>query len=184
MNVKIRVGLIGRGSISGSHAGAYKQWADMAQVVATCDVDEAKAKARAQALGAQACYGSIGNLLKHEGLDAVGEILNSLAIQGVKGARHWMSVHGEKASLVAEASKVELRLPGAPEPVVHAHECAGPNGIAEEIRQFLTALREKKPMPVTGEDGYLALEACMAAYQSAAKGKVVKLGRRPAPIRS
>lgn len=82
---KIGVGLIGCGSISGAHAAAYKQWRDMADVIATCDVDRAKARARAD------------------------------------------------------------------------------------------ALRTGKDVPVTGEDGYLALEACMAAYESAEKGVVVKL---------
>jgi predicted dehydrogenase len=328
---KLRIGLIGCGSISGSHAAAYKQWSDLAQVVATCDVDETKAKARAQAVGAEATYADIAGLLKHPGLQAVdiclphhlhapaviaaaragkavlcekpistnlkdarrmvaaakkasvpfmvahsdrfapttrkvkelvqsgaagriflarasfeyfpvishrawmgekdkvgggglnnsgihffdtmrfllgrirtvaavqnltrqdmqgedtsvvimtfesgavGEIINSLAIQGVKGAKTSFSVHGEKATIVSEGGKVELLLPGAPEPVVQTFECPGHNGIAEEILQFLTALRDGKPVPVTGEDGYLALQACMAAYESAAKGKVVKL---------
>ncbi|MEW6357384.1 MAG: Gfo/Idh/MocA family oxidoreductase [Planctomycetota bacterium] len=331
MAKKIRVGLIGCGSISGAHAAAYKQWRDMADVIATCDMDKAKAQARADALGARQVCTQVENLLANPDIDAVdiclphdlhapvvlaaakagkailcekpistnladarkmvsaargagvpfmvahsdrfsptslkmkelidsgaigkvflarasfeyypaishrawmgdkkkvgggglnnsgihffdtmryflgdiqtvaavqnltrddmqgedtsivimifrcgavGEIMNSLAIQGVKGARSSMSIHGSKGTIVGERDKVELRLPGAPEPVVETYECSGPPGITEEIRQFLDALRIGKNVPVTGEDGYVALEVCMAAYESAAKGVVVKL---------
>lgn len=333
MNEKIRIGLIGCGSISGAHAAAYKQWSDLAQVVATCDVDETKAKARAQELAAGASYTNIDDLLRHQGVDAVdvclphhlhapaviaaakagkaiicekpistnladarkmiqatkkagvpfmvahsdrfnpttrkirelvqagavgrvflarasfeyfpaishrawmgekdkvgggglnnsgihffdtmrfllgdvrtvaaaqnltredmqgedtsvvvitfesgaiGEIMNSLAIKGVKGSKVSWLIHGDKGTITCDGTKVDLRLPGTPEPVVETFECNGHGGITEELGQFLTALREGKPVPVCAEDGYLALQACMAAYESAAKGKVVKLGQ-------
>lgn len=336
MAKKIRVGLIGCGSITAAHVAGYKQWSDMAEVVATCDVDEAKARARAEALGAKTVCTDIDDLLKDREMDAVdiclphhlhapaviaaaksgkavlcekpiannlaearkmiaaakkanvpfmvahsdrfspvsrkvrelvdsgrigrvflarasfeyfpvishrawmgdkdkvgggalnnsgihffdtlrfllgdvqsvaavqnltrsdmqgedtslvilsfrsgaiGEVMNSLAIKGVKGARTSLSLHGEKGSLVSDGAKVELRFPGDSEPAVEAFECAGHSGIVEEIGRFLTALRDGKPVPVSGEDGYMALAACMAAYESAAKGKVVKLPAKDA----
>jgi predicted dehydrogenase len=108
---------------------------------------------------------------------AIGEIMNSLAIQGVKGAQSSLSLHGEKGTIVTGRDAVEVRLPGAPEPVVETAPCTGHSGITEEVGQFLTALLQGKPVPVSGEDGYLALEACMAAYESARRGRVVKLRR-------
>ena len=42
---KIRVGIIGTGGISYSHMDGYKNMADRVEVVAVCDIDEAKVQA-------------------------------------------------------------------------------------------------------------------------------------------
>ena len=47
MMEKIRVGIIGTGGISHAHMDGYKHMADRVDVVAVCDIDEAKVKAYA-----------------------------------------------------------------------------------------------------------------------------------------
>jgi len=43
------------------------------------------------------------------------------------------------------------------------------------VAEFIAAIRDRRAPEVTGEDGYKALEIALAAYQSAATGKPVKL---------
>lgn len=43
------------------------------------------------------------------------------------------------------------------------------------IDEFVAAIRESRPARVTGLDGYRALEATLAAYESAARGQVIKI---------
>lgn len=46
------------------------------------------------------------------------------------------------------------------------------------LEEFVAAIREERAPKVTGEDGYKALEAALAAYQSAESGQPVKLPLR------
>ena len=41
---KVKVGIIGTGGISNAHMGGYKAMSDTVEVVAACDIDEAKLK--------------------------------------------------------------------------------------------------------------------------------------------
>jgi len=70
MNDKLRVGLAGAGAISQYH---FVGWAGMldAQVVAVCDVDETRARAKAASFGIQATYPDFSAMIERESLDAV-----------------------------------------------------------------------------------------------------------------
>ncbi len=68
---KIRVGLVGCGAISGGHLAAYQQLADMFEVVALCDVVEAKAQQRAEAFGVAEIVTDIADLYRRNDLDVI-----------------------------------------------------------------------------------------------------------------
>lgn len=67
----IRVGLIGCGGIVNAHVPGWKAAQSCARVVATCDVDEASAKKRAQELEAGATYTDWRAMLADGEVDAV-----------------------------------------------------------------------------------------------------------------
>jgi myo-inositol 2-dehydrogenase/D-chiro-inositol 1-dehydrogenase len=48
-------------------------------------------------------------------------------------------------------------------------------GVEEEDRLFVDAVIEKKPTPITVEDGYRAIELIEACYRAAQTGKPVSL---------
>ena len=66
----LRVGFAGAGAISQYHLVAWSEMAD-ARVVAICDIDEAKARAKAQAFGIPAVYTDFRAMIECENLDAV-----------------------------------------------------------------------------------------------------------------
>ena len=66
----IRVGVIGCGRISDAHIEGYKSF-DGAQVVAVCDIDEAKAKAKAEEHGGLKYYTDYRKLIESGEIDAV-----------------------------------------------------------------------------------------------------------------
>ncbi len=69
---KLRIGIIGTGSIGKFHIDAYRRAAaDEAEVVAVCDIDEAKAKRFAEDNGVSAYYKDCREMLAAEKLDAV-----------------------------------------------------------------------------------------------------------------
>ncbi len=70
MASKLRVGLAGAGTISQYHLAGWKQMPD-AQLVAICDVDPAKARARADQFGIPGVYADFAQMLAREQLDAV-----------------------------------------------------------------------------------------------------------------
>lgn len=67
---KVRIGVIGAGSISQAHMDAYAKCAD-AQIVAICDLNEERAKAKAEKYGAAHVYTDYRELLKNPDIDAV-----------------------------------------------------------------------------------------------------------------
>jgi predicted dehydrogenase len=67
---KVRTGLIGCGKIAQTHATALKAL-DEADFVAVADVDEGRARAFAEQHGVAKSYGSVDELLRAGGLDAV-----------------------------------------------------------------------------------------------------------------
>ncbi|MBQ8325287.1 MAG: Gfo/Idh/MocA family oxidoreductase [Clostridia bacterium] len=71
MDRKIRVGIIGCGGIAGAHIGGYKTLTDIAEVVACCDIDGAKAERYANAHGIPAHYVDYKEMFEKENLDAV-----------------------------------------------------------------------------------------------------------------
>jgi len=70
MNDKLRIGVAGAGAISQFHLRGWSETAD-AQVVAVCDIDEAKARARAQTFDIPNIYADFRNMIEREKLDAV-----------------------------------------------------------------------------------------------------------------
>jgi len=47
------------------------------------------------------------------------------------------------------------------------------------VHEFVASVRDQRPPAVTGEDGMRAMEVALAAYESARRGKPVKLALRP-----
>jgi len=70
MNDKLRIGVAGAGAISQFHLRGWSETAD-AQVVAVCDIDEAKARARAQTFDIPNIYADFRSMIEREKLDAV-----------------------------------------------------------------------------------------------------------------
>jgi predicted dehydrogenase len=70
MNDKLRIGFAGAGAISQYHLTGWSEIRE-AQVVALCDVDETKARAKAQAFNIPKVYTDFGEMLAREKLDAV-----------------------------------------------------------------------------------------------------------------
>ena len=67
---KLRIGFAGAGAISQYHLVGWSEMPD-AQVVAICDIDEAKARAKAQAFNIPNVYTDFRAMIERENLDAV-----------------------------------------------------------------------------------------------------------------
>lgn len=66
---KLRIGMIGAGNIANTHIDSYKTLPN-AEVVALCDIDEARLKKTAEKYGITKTYTSVADMLKNEQLDA------------------------------------------------------------------------------------------------------------------
>lgn len=89
---KIKVGIIGAGSISESHMNSYQKNPD-AEIVAICDLNEERAKAAAQKYGAAHTYTDYNELLANPEIDAVSICTwnNShaeISIAAIKAGKH------------------------------------------------------------------------------------------------
>jgi predicted dehydrogenase len=67
---KLRIGFAGAGAISQYHLVGWSEMPD-AQVVAICDIDQAKARAKAQAFNIPNVYADFRTMIEREKLDAV-----------------------------------------------------------------------------------------------------------------
>ncbi len=67
---KLRIGFVGAGAISQYHLVGWSETPD-AQVVAICDIDEARARAKAQAFNVATVYTDFRTMIEREKLDAV-----------------------------------------------------------------------------------------------------------------
>lgn len=70
MSERLRIGFAGAGAISQYHLAAWSEMPD-AQVIAICDIDEAKARAKAQAFDIPNVYTDFRAMIAREKLDAV-----------------------------------------------------------------------------------------------------------------
>jgi predicted dehydrogenase len=70
MNDKLRIGVAGAGAISQFHLRGWSETPD-AQVVAVCDIDDTRARARAQAFNVPNIYTDFRTMIEREKLDAV-----------------------------------------------------------------------------------------------------------------
>ena len=68
---KIKVGIIGTGGISNAHMGGYKAMSDTVEVVAACDIDEAKLKRYAERYNIPHIYTDYNEMMAKEDLDCV-----------------------------------------------------------------------------------------------------------------
>ncbi len=68
---KIRIGIIGTGSISHFHMVGYRASSDIAQVTAVCDLNEDRARAFAEKYGVPHVYTNYEDMLREAPLDAV-----------------------------------------------------------------------------------------------------------------
>jgi predicted dehydrogenase len=66
-----RIGLIGCGGIAGAHMAGFALIADRVQIVAVCDVDEARARAAAERVGGATIYTDYTALVQDDAVDAV-----------------------------------------------------------------------------------------------------------------
>lgn len=91
----MRVGIVGAGSISAVHFTGYERAG--AEIVAVVDVDEARAKERAEPYGASA-YTDMAEMLEHEQLDAVSIVTPPFAHaeQVILAAEHGLHIFSEK----------------------------------------------------------------------------------------
>lgn len=72
MAEKLKIGIIGSGGIAqGCHMRGYAAIPDLCEIVATCDVNEATAKAAAEKFGVAKTYTDYKEMLEKEDLDAV-----------------------------------------------------------------------------------------------------------------
>jgi len=83
----------------------------------------------------------------------------------------------ERGAVVVDAFRQNLTL--------YSHHTQRPNWLywgsdsnQAMVEEFIAAIREGRPASVTGMDGYRAVEATLAAYESAATGKPVQLNTR------
>ena len=88
---KVRVGIIGTGSISRSHMAGYKAL-DNVEVLAACDINEKRVRAFAEQYGIPRVYTDYNEMLKREDLDAVSVCT-------------WNSVHAPAAIAALRAGK-------------------------------------------------------------------------------
>jgi predicted dehydrogenase len=68
--MKLKIGIVGMGGIGNTHARAYKESADLAQLLAVCDVVKDKADTAAKTHGVKPYY-SLKDMLANEQLDVV-----------------------------------------------------------------------------------------------------------------
>ena len=71
MEKKLRIGIIGCGNISHCHLQGYQALSDRCELVACCDLDEAKAKKYAETNGFAHYYKDYNEMVQKEQLDAV-----------------------------------------------------------------------------------------------------------------
>ena len=68
---KIKIGIIGTGSISHFHMGGYRASSDIAEVTAVCDLNLDRARAFAEKYGVPHVYGSYEEMLRDAPIDPV-----------------------------------------------------------------------------------------------------------------
>mgnify|MGYP001281619692 CR=1 FL=1 len=68
---KFKIGIIGCGGISNAHAKGWELLSDEVEVIATCDIDQGRARKMAERFGARHVFTDFNDLVKVNGLDAV-----------------------------------------------------------------------------------------------------------------
>lgn len=108
---KIKVGIIGTGNISNYHIGGYKALPDKCEVVAVCDIDEAKVKAYAERNGVPRYYTDYNEMMAKEKLDAVSVCTWNAAHKGatIAALKGGANVICEKPMAMNEQEAIEMQ---------------------------------------------------------------------------
>lgn len=86
-----------------------------------------------------------------------------------------IEVYGSEGAAVVDYSTGETRIFGQGDTAWQTLTWSGPDRFEKEIEAFVTAVRSKSPLPVTGDDGLAANRILDAAYESARTGTRVAL---------
>ncbi len=87
-----------------------------------------------------------------------------------------MELISERGLTVIDAFSQNLSIYNQ-DPPNHTWSYWGSDANQAMIEEFVSAIREQRPPKISGEDGYKALEIVLAAYESAASGQRVLLGK-------
>lgn len=106
---RIKFGLIGCGDVSRVYVESIRRCRN-AQLVATCDIVEARAEAVMKEGGAEACYPSCGEMLRKADIDAVIIITDTgsharLAVEAAEAGKH-MIIQKSMATNLKDANEV------------------------------------------------------------------------------
>lgn len=112
---KFRVGIIGTGNISRSHMAGYKRLRDRVEVVAACDIDEAKLTAYCKEYGIPKQYTDFNEMMAKEELDCVSvctwnSVHKDATIAALRGGAHVlcekpMAMNAQEAEEMLAVSK-------------------------------------------------------------------------------
>src|SRR5258708_3374603 len=94
---KVKVGIVGLGLVCASHIKAYQAHSD-AEVVAVCDLDEARAKAVARQFGVPKVHTSYAEMLEDTGINTVDITTPTIlhAPMTIAAAKAGKNIHCEK----------------------------------------------------------------------------------------
>jgi len=109
--------------------------------------------------------GAIGHL--HSSMaSAIGE--SSAKIQCEKGSVFYRHAFGIDSDIVLNEFGKEAQR-------ILTKEVQVEDGVVREVREFVEAVQEDKPVTIPGEEGRANVEVAQAAYESARTGRLVKL---------
>ncbi len=116
---KIRVGIIGTGSLAGFHINAYRS-NPLAEISAVCDSNAERARQKAAELGVRNAYEDYREMLKSDEIDAVSVVTwnNShalITIAALEAGKHVLcekppALNAQEAEAMYEASKKNRKL--------------------------------------------------------------------------
>ncbi|MFC4810646.1 Gfo/Idh/MocA family protein [Paenibacillus sp. GCM10023250] len=155
MTSKLRIGVIGAGSISDQHLNAYRR-NPRAELAAVCDKNEDRAKAKAEKHGVPHTYADYRDLLADPGIDAVSVCT-------------WNDSHAEISIAALEAGKhvlCEKPLCTTVEEALRVEQAAKRSGKTLQVgfvRRYGANTRIVKAMADRGEFGelYYAKASCI-----------------------
>ena len=174
---KIRVGIIGTGGISYSHMDGYKNMADRVEVVAVCDIDEAKVQAYAAKFSVPRWYTDCHEMMEKESLDCVSVCTWNAAHKEctITALRGGANVICEKPMAMNAAEAEEMR--------AVAKECGKllQVGFVRRFGSDADAIRKWNADGITGDIYFAKAPTCVRMAVPAA-GLAIK--RIPAEVRS